>query len=210
MSSIWGAIRSVISAAGSIIKTVISTVSSGFSAMGSIFSSVGSQVTGIINNVKNVISGLANIDISGAGAAIMNGFLGGLQSAWEGVKNFVGGIADWIKEHKGPISYDRKLLVPAGKAIMGGFNETLKDKFKDVQATVKGMAAGISSSFIDDEIDAFSNKTLQMDVSKTISDGNYTAKRVIADGALAQKKNEPMYITIEGTVLLDGKRLELS
>lgn len=206
MSSIWGAIRSVISAAGSIIKTVISTVGSGFSAMGSIFSSVGSQVTGIINNVKNVISGLANIDISGAGAAIMNGFLGGLQSAWEGVKNFVGGIADWIKEHKGPISYDRKLLVPAGKAIMGGFNETLKDKFKDVQATVKVMAAGISSSFIADEIDAFSNKTLQIDVSKTISDGNYTAKRVIADGALAQKKNEPMYITIEGTVLLDGQK----
>ncbi|MEG7640334.1 phage tail protein [Enterococcus casseliflavus] len=206
MSSIWGAIRSVISAAGSIIKTVISTVGSGFSAMGSIFSSVGSQVTGIINNVKNVISGLANIDISGAGAAIMNGFLGGLQSAWEGVKNFVGGIADWIKEHKGPISYDRKLLVPAGKAIMGGFNETLKDKFKDVQATVKGMAAGISSSFIADEIDAFSNKTLQTDVSQTISDGNYTAKRVIADGALAQKKNEPMYITIEGTVLLDGQK----
>lgn len=206
MSSIWSAIRSVISAAGNIIKSVITTVGSGFSAMGSIFSSVGSQVTGIINNVKNVISGLANIDISGAGAAIMNGFLGGLQSAWEGVKNFVGGIADWIKEHKGPISYDRKLLVPAGKAIMGGFNETLKDKFKDVQATVKGMAAGISSSFIADEIDAFSNKTLQMDVSKTISDGNYTAKRVIADGALAQKKNEPMYITIEGTVLLDGQK----
>lgn len=206
MSSIWSAIRSVISAAGNIIKSVITTVGSEFSAMGSIFSSVGSQVTGIINNVKNVISGLANIDISGAGAAIMNGFLGGLQSGWEGVKNFVGGIADWIKEHKGPISYDRKLLVPAGKAIMGGFNETLKDKFKDVQATVKGMAAGISSSFIADEIDAFSNKTLQMDVSKTISDGNYTAKRVIADGALAQKKNEPMYITIEGTVLLDGQK----
>jgi phage-related protein len=206
MSSIWGAIRSVISAAGNIIKSVLSTVGSGFSAMGNVFSSVGSKVTGIIDNVKNVINGLKNIDISGAGSAIMEGFLGGLKAAWEGVKNFVGGIADWIKEHKGPISYDRKLLVPAGKAIMGGFNETLKDKFKDVQATVKGMAAGITSSFIADEIDAFSNKTLQMDVSKTISDGNYTAKRVIADGALAQKKNEPMYITIEGTVLLDGQK----
>lgn len=190
MSSIWGAIRSVISAAGSIIKTVISTVGSGFSAMGSIFSSVGSQVTGIINNVKNVISGLANIDISGAGAAIMNGFLGGLQSAWEGVKNFVGGIADWIKEHKGPISYDRKLLVPAGKAIMGGFNETLKDKFKDVQETVKGMAAGVANSFVVDEVSKMNDKNYQMSIAKTITNGN------IAPNQMTNNSNYPENNTV--------------
>ncbi|WP_425234053.1 hypothetical protein, partial [Streptococcus suis] len=60
----------------------------------------------------------ANIDISGAGRAIMDGFLGGLKSAWEGVKSFVGGIAGWIAKNKGPISYDRVLLKPAGLAIM--------------------------------------------------------------------------------------------
>ncbi|MFT0190881.1 phage tail protein [Candidatus Enterococcus avicola] len=190
MSSIWSAIRSVISAAGNIIKSVITTVGSGFSAMGSIFSSVGSQVTGIINNVKNVISGLANIDISGAGAAIMNGFLGGLQSAWEGVKNFVGGIADWIKEHKGPISYDRKLLVPAGKAIMGGFNESLKDKFKDVQKTVKGMAAGVANSFVVDEVSKMNDKNYQMSIAKTITNGN------IAPNQMTNNSNYPENNTV--------------
>jgi len=77
----------------------------------------------------------------------MNGFLGGLQSAWGAVKNFVGGIADWIKKNKGPISYDKKLLIPAGKAIMSGFNNSVKHNFKNVQKNVSGMAEKISNEF---------------------------------------------------------------
>lgn len=95
---------------------------------------------GAANAVKEGISG---ISLSGAGRAIMHGFLGGLRSAWRAVKSFVGGIAGWIKAHKGPIQYDRKLLIPAGNAIMTGLNAGLVDNFKTVQKNVSGMAGSI-------------------------------------------------------------------
>ena len=75
----------------------------------------------------------------------MNSFLGGLKRAWEGVKNFVGCMADWIKEHKGPISYDRKLLIPADRAIMQGFNDSLMDNFKTVKSNISGVAGEIQN-----------------------------------------------------------------
>lgn len=94
-----------------------------------------------------LISSLKDIDLFEAGSAIMDGFLDGLESAWEGVKEFVGGIAQWIKDNKGPISYDRKLLIPAGNAIMDGLNSGLQEQFKNVKSTVTGMADELQNAF---------------------------------------------------------------
>lgn len=162
---VWNAIKTAISVAGGAIGGVISRISGFFSSLigagnslGGGMSAVWSAITGtisraagtisgIINNIKGFFTGLANIDISGAGAAIMNGFLGGLKGAYENVKSFIGGIGNWIKEHKGPISYDRKLLIPAGNSIMDGLNEGLGDSFKNVQRNVSGMADKLASGF---------------------------------------------------------------
>lgn len=162
---VWNAIKTAISVAGGAIGGVISRISGFFSSLigagnslGGGMSAVWSAITGtisraagtisgIINNIKGFFTGLANIDLSGAGAAIMNGFLGGLKGAYENVKDFIGGIGNWIKDHKGPISYDRKLLIPAGNSIMDGLNEGLGDSFKNVQRNVSGMADKLASGF---------------------------------------------------------------
>jgi len=57
----------------------------------------------------------------------MGGFLSGITSGFDKIKTFVGGIASWIGSHKGPISYDRQLLIPHGNAMMAGLNEGLTD-----------------------------------------------------------------------------------
>lgn len=142
----WIAMGDAINVAKGIISSVINGIKSAFSSFSSLVSSVGSAVNGVINSISSTIRGLANIDISGAGAAIMNGFLNGLKSAWGAVKSFVGGIANWIAEHKGPISYDRVLLKPAGKAIMGGLNTSLIDGFKEVKSNVSGMADDLAGT----------------------------------------------------------------
>lgn len=92
------------------------------------FHSIPGRILSALGNVGNLLVG--------AGRSIINGFLRGLKNVWRNVTSFVGGIGDWIKDHKGPISYDRKLLVPAGNAIMGGLNEGLQDSFGDVKDTV--------------------------------------------------------------------------
>lgn len=165
ISKVWNGIKSVISTVGSAIGKVISSIKSFFTSlssagtalksgitsawngMKSIISSVASKITGIVDKVKGAFNSLKEIDISEAGKAIMNGFLGGLKAAYENVKEFIGGIGEWIKDHKGPISYDRKLLIPAGNAIMGGLNSSLQNSFKDVQKTVSGMADSLNSDF---------------------------------------------------------------
>lgn len=143
----WMAIGDVINTVKGVISSAMSAAGGAFNSFSSVVSSVSGTINNIINGVKNTFNSLAHIDLSGAGSAIMNGFLGGLKSAWQGVTDFVGGIAGWIRDHKGPIEYDRHLLIPAGKAIMNGLNEGLKNQFKSVQSTVSSMAGDIYDSF---------------------------------------------------------------
>ena len=98
------------------------------------------------DNANAVKGGTSGISLFSNGAAIMNSFFSGLKSVWGNIKSFVSGIAGWIKSHKGPISYDAKLLIPAGQAIMQGLNNGLVNGFADVQSNVSSMAERIANA----------------------------------------------------------------
>lgn len=183
-----------------VIKLVGTLIQEAPKLLGAALQLMGSLVAGLINHIPDLfkavgkigsylLNEISHIDLLAAGKAIMNGFLKGLQAAWEAVKNFVGGIASWIKEHKGPISYDAKLLIPAGNAIMNGLNAGLTDKFSNVQKNVSSMAQAIADSAavtipaIDDSslnasLQSLNNGVQGANLSSNL-DVNYTRKQTI-------------------------------
>lgn len=120
-------------------------------------------VLGFLGGIGSAIIGIfagAGTWLWNAGASIINGLLNGLKAAFGRVKSFVSGIGDWIVRHKGPLSYDKVMLKPAGLAIMQGFDKSLRQGWKDVQKTVNGMNAQINGGF---DVDA--SKTGRANVS---------------------------------------------
>ena len=162
LSNIWNTIKTVASAAWEALKaSVLSIINNIVSGAQSAWDTMSGAVSALISAVIGFFDQLWNIDLVGAGRAIMDGFLNGLKSAWGAVTDFVGGIASWIAEHKGPIEYDRKLLIPAGKAIMESLDEGLTNKFEAVKDTVSGMASEIN--------DVFNNDISDFDMGATVS-----------------------------------------
>ncbi|MBK4782055.1 hypothetical protein [Enterococcus faecium] len=130
-------VRGVVQAQGRLMDAVI-TMINGFA------DNIRNRQEDIRNAAMNLLDAIIGVFVPDslieAGSAIIDGFLDGLEAGFESVKNFVGGIAEWIKEHKGPISYDKKLLIPAGNAIMDGLNEGLTSQFVNVKKKVTSMA----------------------------------------------------------------------
>lgn len=164
LSNLWNGLKATAEASWNALKTAVVNVINGLvQGAQKAWDDLKNGVSNAVSSVTKVFDGLKKINLFEAGKAIIDGFLKGLKGAFDNVKNFVGGIADWIRENKGPIEYDRKLLIPHGRAIMDSLNEGLQDRFKDTKSLVSGMAGEMS--------DIFEQTTLTGNVSLTGSDG---------------------------------------
>ena len=170
LSNIWNTIKSVASSAWEGLKsTVLGLIDGLVQGAQRAWESMKQGVSDLVSNVTSIFDGIRNIDLWSAGKAILDGFLGGLKSAWSAVTDFVGGIAGWIADHKGPIEYDRKLLIPAGNAIMQGLNRGLQDRFKDVKKSVSGMAGEISNAFSNDDFGLSGTPTIAKNIEASLA-----------------------------------------
>ena len=170
LSNIWNTIKSVASSAWEGLKsTVLGLIDGLVQGAQRAWESMKQGVSDLVSNVTSIFDGIRNIDLWEAGKAILDGFLGGLKSAWDSVTDFVGGIAGWIADHKGPIEYDRKLLIPAGNAIMQGLDRGLQDRFKGVKKSVSGMAGEISNAFSNDDFGLSGTPTIAKNLEASLS-----------------------------------------
>lgn len=206
VSTIWNGIKSVVSGAinsvkntiQSILKTIKNIWSNGWNTVKNALKNAWEGIkTGVSNGINNVLSFIRKLpgkildalgDVGSllldAGKAIINGFFDGLKSAWDKVTGWIGGIGDWIAEHKGPEDYDKKLLIPAGNWIMEGLGKGLGEGFEGVKGQVSGMGNDIVNSFNVSEIPVgFELETTKLPEAgvKTFKD---TIKSVYNDVAL--------------------------
>lgn len=170
-SNAWHGLLSTASSIGSSIVSFVSNLWNSIpglwnSAWNGIKSLVTSAMTGMWNGVKeigssmldwfrqlpqNIINMFSNAGswLVNAGKNIITGFLNGLKSAFTQVQDWVGGIGNWIAEHKGPRAYDLRLLVPAGGWIMDGLQTGLRGAMPELERTMRDITDGIKVGFED-------------------------------------------------------------
>ena len=151
--NIWSKFTSFV---GSCASNIIGFFQSLPGKIGAFFSSAAQFAQNTWNNVVSWFSGLPGRILSAignvgrllydAGSSIISGFLDGLKSMWNNVTGWIGGIGDWIKEHKGPPAYDAIMLVNNGRLIMKGFARGLRTGFDtDVRRTIGSINGRLSN-----------------------------------------------------------------
>lgn len=149
VSNLWNSIPGLWNSAWNGIKNLVT------SAVTAMYNEAKTEATNMLNwfmdlpnKIMNFFSNAGSWLVN-AGKNIINGFLNGLKSAFTQVQDWVGGIGDWIAEHKGPRAYDLRLLVPAGGWIMDGLQTGLRGAMPELERTMRDITNGIKVGFED-------------------------------------------------------------
>ena len=151
------------------------------------WSNLVASVQKAIDKIVEIFNFLKNIDLLEIGKAIIDGFVKGLKAAWEAGKKFIGGIGDWIREHKGPIRKDKKLLTPAGGAIMTGLNKGLMSGFKTVKSNITNMGNLMSNAL---------NNSYSLDIGSSLAAANATIGTQVSHDVNVSSGKQPAYINL--------------
>lgn len=113
-----------------------------------------SATQGFVNSANNTLSQIGRgVNLYSNGSALMAGLKSGIDSGWSQITSSVSNMAKWIKDHKGPVSYDRRLLIENGSALMAGLNQGIQTGWRNVMDNISSMAGTIQDVINDDYSD---------------------------------------------------------
>lgn len=165
-SAVWGTIKSVVSAGinfvSSIVSSVLNTIKSIWnaawnwlssilsSAWNSMRSAVSSGINGVMSfvssiggRIKGVFSG-AGSWLWNAGLNVIKGFLNGISSMFGQVKSKLKSLTSYLPSWKGPEDTDKKILTPAGRLVIGGFQEAMEKSYPAVKRSLQGFTKDLA------------------------------------------------------------------
>mgnify|MGYP000971393235 CR=1 FL=1 len=152
------------------MTSIVSSIQSNGALMVSSWRSVGQQMITItqsfVNSANSYLRNIASgVDLYSNGSALMAGLKSGIDSGWSQITSSVSNMAQWIKDHKGPVSYDRKLLIENGLALMAGLNQGIQAGWRNVMDNISTMAESIQDVIADD------SSSIGWQIGLGISDG---------------------------------------
>jgi phage-related protein len=104
-----------------------------------------SAVSGIGSAVKGAFSSAGSWLVD-AGRNIISGLISGIKNSLGWLGNVLGGVGDFIAAHKGPPARDRRLLIPAGVALMAGLMAGMQSQMPAMRTGLGGITGGITAA----------------------------------------------------------------
>ena len=157
-TSMQASMAQVLIAVNNGMVSIVQSVRNNASQMVEVWRVSGQQLVsatqGFVNSANNTLSQIGRgVNLYSNGSALMAGLKSGIDSGWSQITSSVSNMAQWIKDHKGPVSYDRKLLIENGSALMAGLNQGIQTGWKNVMDNISGMAGTIQDVINDDYSD---------------------------------------------------------
>jgi putative phage tail protein len=190
------------------MNSIVSSIQSHGGQMVSAWETAGQQMItttqSFVNNANSSLKGIGSgVNLYSNGAALMSGLKSGIDAGWSRITSSVSNMAQWIKDHKGPVSYDRKLLIENGSAIMAGLNQGIQTGWRKVMDNISNMAGTIQDVINDD----YSNIGWQIGLG--ISDGLNSSQDKVA-GYLDAIRNHVNDFSLKSKNLLTGATATMS
>lgn len=184
VSALGNLLSLLVSAGGDVMTGLKNGIANGF------FFVVG-EIVKIPGKIVNALGSVGDL-LYDAGKAVIGGLARGIASAVGGVlKSTVGGIASQIASWKGPLDYDRKVLVPNGIALMDGLRAGILKGLGPVQSTLSGFTANLSGGTVHHAIAASGNLGTVQPIT-IVNQGTFLGTEEafgkLADRAIAQAR----------------------
>jgi phage-related protein len=103
------------------------------------------QVKKLPGKARTALGDLGNT-LRNAGIALIQGFIDGIGSMIDNVRDTLGDLTDLLPDIKGPPEKDRVLLFDAGRLVIDGFINGLESRYDAVRKSLRGLTDDVAST----------------------------------------------------------------